>query len=62
MILFRIDNLKEKRGIWRTWSGEWMPVFDDIIPNGKNRNLPMEDNIIYHGGWFADCESLETLS
>lgn len=62
MILFRIDNLKEKRGIWRTWEGEWRPVFDDIIPNGKNRNLPMEDNIIYHGGWFAACESLEMLS
>lgn len=45
MILFRIDNLKEKRGIWRTYSGEWMPVFDDIIPNGKNRNLKRNEYV-----------------
>ena len=61
MLLYRVDNLEEQRGIWRTWDGQWKPVFDDILPNGVSKDLPMGDSEIYKGGWFASCENLETL-
>lgn len=61
MLLYRVDNLKEQRGIWRTWDGQWKPVFDDILPNGVSKDLPMGDSGIYKGGWFASCENLGTL-
>lgn len=60
-LLYRVDNLEEQRGIWRTWDGQWKPVFDDILPNGVSKDLPMGDSEIYNGGWFASCENLETL-
>lgn len=41
MLLYRVDNLEEQRGIWRTWDGQWKPVFDDILPNGVSKDLPM---------------------
>lgn len=61
MLLYRVDNLEEQRGIWRTWDGQWKPVFDDILPNGVNKDLPMGDSETYKGGWFASCENLATL-
>ena len=61
MLLYRVDNLEEQRGIWRTWDGQWKPVFDDILPNGVSKDLPMGDSEIYKGGWFASCENLATL-
>lgn len=61
MLLYRVDNFDEKRGIWRTWEGEWKPVFEDILPNGVSKDLPMGDSEIYNGGWFASCENLATL-
>ena len=60
-LLYRIDNLEEQRGIWRTWDGQWKPVFDDILPNGVSKDLPMGDSETYKGGWFAACEDMETL-
>lgn len=61
MLLYRVDNLEEQRGIWRTWDGQWKPVFDDILPNGVSKDLPMGDSETYKGGWFASCENLATL-
>lgn len=61
ILLYRIDNLEEERGIWRTWGGQWKPVFDDMLPNGISKDLPMGDSDTYKGGWFASCENLATL-
>lgn len=60
-ILYRVDNLEERRGIWRTWDAIWNPVFDDILPDGLCKDLPMGDSDTYKGGWFASCEDVETL-
>ena len=60
-VLYRIDNFEQKRGIWRDWDGNWNPVFDEFLQDGVSKDLPMEDNKIYNGGWFAATESLETL-
>ena len=60
-VLYRIDNFEQKRGIWRDWDGKWNPVFDEFLQDGVSKDLPMEDNKIYNGGWFAATESLETL-
>lgn len=61
ILVYRVDNLDEQRGIWRTWDGQWKPVFDDILPNGVSKDLPVGDSEIYKGGWFASCENLGTL-
>lgn len=60
-VLYRIDNFEQKRGVWRDWDGNWKPVFDEFLQNGVSKDVPMEDNKIYQGGWFAATESLETL-
>lgn len=60
-VLYRIDNFEQKRGIWRDWDGNWNPVFDEFLQDGVSKDLPMEDNKTYQGGWFAATESLETL-
>lgn len=60
-IVYRVDNLDERRGIWRTWDAVWNPVFDTVLPDGLCKDLPMEDSETYRGGWFASCEDIDTL-
>lgn len=62
MKVYRIDNEKEQRGIWRTFEGEWKPIFDELT-DGKCRDLPMPHNDLYHEGgyWFAATTEPELL-
>lgn len=61
--LYRVENEKEQKGLWRRFDGTWSPLFD-MLTDGKCRNMPMDDNPLYREGgkqWFASAPSKETL-
>lgn len=63
MKLYRVENTKDKKGLWRDFDGTWNPKFV-FLTDGKCRNLPMEDSDIYRQDnkkWFASAPSKETL-
>ena len=61
--VYRVENEKEQKGLWRKFDGIWEPLFD-ILTDGQCKDMPMEDNPIYREGgkqWFASAPSKETL-
>lgn len=60
--LYRIDNDKLKRGLWRTFDGEYKPLFN-LLSDGKCKDVPMPHDDKYHkdGIWFASTDKLELL-
>lgn len=61
--VYRVENEKEQKGLWRKFDGTWEPLFD-MLTDGQCKNMPMDDNPIYREGgkqWFASAPSKETL-
>lgn len=61
--VYRVENEKEQKGLWRKFDGTWEPLFD-MLTDGQCKDMPMEDNPIYREGgkqWFASAPSKETL-
>ncbi len=61
--VYRVENEKEQKGLWRKFDGTWEPLFD-MLTDGQCKDLPMEDNPIYREGgkqWFASAPSKKTL-
>lgn len=61
--VYRVENEKEQKGLWRKFDGTWEPLFD-ILTDGLCRDLPMEDNDLYRSDgkqWFASAPSRQTL-
>ena len=61
--VYRVENEKEQKGLWRKFDGTWEPLFD-MLTDGKCKDMPMEDSPIYREGgkqWFASAPSKETL-
>ncbi len=61
--VYRVENEKEQKGLWRKFDGTWEPLFD-MLTDGQCKDMPMEDSPIYREGgkqWFASAPSKETL-
>lgn len=61
--VYRVENETEQKGLWRKFDGTWEPLFD-MLTDGQCRNMPMDDNDIYHAEglrWFASAPSTKTL-
>lgn len=61
--VYRVENEKEQKGLWRKFDGTWEPLFD-MLTDGQCKDMPMDDNPIYREGgkqWFASAPSKETL-
>lgn len=61
--VYRVENEKEQKGLWRKFDGTWEPLFD-MLTDGQCKDMPMEDNPVYREGgkqWFASAPSRETL-
>lgn len=61
--VYRVENEKEQKGLWRKFDGTWEPLFD-MLTDGQCKNMPMDDSPIYREGgkqWFASAPSKETL-
>ena len=61
--VYRVENEKESKGLWRKFDGTWEPLFD-MLTDGQCKDMPMEDSPIYREGgkrWFASAPSKETL-
>ena len=61
--VYRVENEKEQKGLWRKFDGTWEPLFD-MLTDGQCKDMPMEDSPIYKEGgkqWFASAPSRETL-
>lgn len=61
--VYRVENEKESKGLWRKFDGTWEPLFD-MLTDGQCRDMPMEDSPIYREEgkqWFASAPSKETL-
>lgn len=60
---YRVENVVDKCGLWRTFDGSYNPVFDQLT-DGQCRNMPMEDSDFYRQDgkqWFCCAPSKETL-
>lgn len=61
--VYRVENEKEQKGLWRKFDGTWEPLFD-MLTDGQCKDMPMDDDPIYREGgkqWFASAPSKETL-
>lgn len=61
--VYRVENEKEQKGLWRKFNGTWEPLFD-MLTDGQCKDMPMDDSPIYREGgkqWFASAPSKETL-
>lgn len=61
--VYRVENEKEQKGLWRKFDGTWEPLFD-MLTDGQCKDMPMDDSPIYREGgkqWFASAPSKETL-
>ena len=61
--VYRVENEKEQKGLWRKFDGTWEPLFD-MLTDGLCRDMPMDDNPTYREGgkqWFASAPSKDTL-
>lgn len=61
--VYRVENEKEQKGLWRKFDGTWEPLFD-MLTDGQCKDMPMEDSPIYREGgkqWFASAPSRKTL-
>lgn len=61
--VYRVENEKESKGLWRKFDGTWEPLFD-MLTDGQCRDMPMGDSPVYREGgkqWFASAPSKETL-
>ena len=63
MKAYRVENIKEKHGIWRNFDGTLNPIFNHLS-HGKCRDMAMPDNNYYRYGnkqWFAATDNKEKL-
>lgn len=61
--VYRVENEREQKGLWRKFDGTWEPLFD-MLTDGQCRNMPMDDSDVYRADgtrWFASAPSTETL-
>ena len=61
--VYRVENEKEQRGLWRRFDGTWDPMFDQLT-DGQCKDMPMDDDPLYREDgkkWFASAPSKETL-
>lgn len=61
--VYRVENEKEQKGLWRKFDGTWEPLFD-MLTDGQCKDVPMDDSQIYREGgkqWFASAPSKKTL-
>lgn len=61
--VYRVENEKEQKGLWRKFDGTWEPLFD-MLTDGQCKDMPMDNSPIYREGgkqWFASAPSKETL-
>lgn len=59
-ILYRVENPNTMVGLWYTATGE-KTDFIKTIPDAMNRDLPMEFDPNFTGGWYSAGENLPQM-
>ena len=64
MKVYRVENQKEKHGIWRNFDGSYNPIFNKLS-EGLAKSLSMDDSNFYRANgkqWFSATDTKEKLT